>query len=71
VTERPVRRWRQARLAGGAPGLASTGPAARCRLEEARLAELDRVPDAGPPLRRRCRDRAQPGARPDGHHQLQ
>jgi transposase len=48
VTERSVRRWRQAWLAGGVPGLASRGPAARCRLDDSRLAELDRVLDAGP-----------------------
>ena len=34
--------------AGGAPGLASKGQAARCRLDRDQLAELDRVPDAGP-----------------------
>jgi transposase len=48
VTERSVHRWRKARLAGGAPGLASKGQAARCRLSGDQLAELDRVLEAGP-----------------------
>jgi transposase len=48
VSERSVQRWRRAWEAGGAPGLASKGQAARCRLEEAQLAELDRVLEAGP-----------------------
>jgi transposase len=48
VTERSVRRWRQAWLAGGPPGLASKGQAARCRLDEAQLAALEAVLDAGP-----------------------
>ena len=48
VSERSVQRWRRAWEVGGAPGLASRGQAARCRLEEAQLAELDRVLDAGP-----------------------
>jgi transposase len=48
VTERSVRRWRQAWLAGGAAGLASRGQAAQCRLDEAQLAELERVLEAGP-----------------------
>ena len=48
VTERSVRRWRRAWQTGGLPGLASRGPAARCRLDEAQLAELERVLDAGP-----------------------
>ena len=48
VSERSVQRWRRAWEAGGAPGLASKGQAARCRLGEDQLAELDRVLDAGP-----------------------
>jgi transposase len=48
VSERSVQRWRRAWEAGGAPGLASKGQAARCRLEEAQLAELDRLLGAGP-----------------------
>jgi transposase len=48
VTERSVRRWRQAWLAGGAAGLASKGPAARCLLDEQELAALDAVLEAGP-----------------------
>ena len=48
VSERSVQRWRRAWEAGGAPGLASKGQAARCRLEEAQLAELDRLLEAGP-----------------------
>ena len=48
VSERSVQRWRQAWQAGGAPGLASKGQAARCRLDQDQLAELDRVLDAGP-----------------------
>jgi transposase InsO family protein len=48
VTERSVRRWRQAWLAGGAAGLASRGQAARCALDEAQLAGLEAVLDAGP-----------------------
>jgi transposase len=48
VSERSVQRWRRAWEAGGAPGLASKGQAARCRLEEAQLAELDLLLDAGP-----------------------
>src|SRR3984893_18902613 len=48
VSERSVQRWRRAWEVGGAPGLASRGQAARCRLEEAQLAELDRVLEAGP-----------------------
>jgi transposase len=48
VTERSVRRWRQAWLAGGPPGLASKGQAARCRLDEGQLAELETVLEAGP-----------------------
>jgi transposase len=48
VTEQSVRRWRKAWLAGGPAGLASKGQAARCRLDEAQLAELDAVLEAGP-----------------------
>jgi transposase len=48
VSERSVQRWRRAWEAGGAPGLASKGQAARCRLDRDQLAELDRVLDAGP-----------------------
>jgi transposase len=48
VTERSVRRWRQAWLAGGLAGLASKGPAARCLLDDAQLAELESVLEAGP-----------------------
>ena len=42
-----MQRWRQAWETGGAPGLASKGQAARCRLSGDQLAELDRVLDAG------------------------
>jgi transposase len=48
VSERSVQRWRRAWEAGGAPGLASKGQAARCRLGGDQLAELDRMLDAGP-----------------------
>jgi transposase len=48
VSERSVRRWRQAWLEGGAAGLASRGQAARCRLDEGQLAALDPVLEAGP-----------------------
>src|SRR6202035_4787037 len=48
VSERSVQRWRRAWEAGGAPGLASKGQAARCRLSRDQLGELDRVLDAGP-----------------------
>ena len=48
VSERSVRRWRQAWLAEGTAGLASRGQAARCRLDEQQLAALDAVLDAGP-----------------------
>ena len=48
VTEQSVRRWRKAWLAGGPPGLASKGQAARCRLDGQQLAELDAVLEAGP-----------------------
>src|SRR6266852_6945205 len=40
VSERSVRRWRRAWLAGGLAGLASRGQAARCRLDEEQLASL-------------------------------
>jgi Homeodomain-like domain len=45
VSERSVQRWRRA---WQAPGLASKGQAARCRLSGDQLAELDHVLDAGP-----------------------
>jgi transposase len=48
VTERSVRRWRQDWEAGGLPGLASKGQAARCRLDEAQLAGPEMVLEAGP-----------------------
>jgi transposase len=48
VSERSVRRWRQAWLAGGEAGLASRGPAAQCRLDEQQLAALDGALAAGP-----------------------
>ncbi len=48
VSERSVRRWRQAWLAGGPAGLASRGQAAQCRLNEQQLAALDVVLEAGP-----------------------
>jgi len=48
VSERSVRRWRHAWLEGGAAGLASRGQAARCRLDEAQLAALDGLLEAGP-----------------------
>jgi transposase len=48
VTERSVRRWRQAWLAAGPAGLASRGQAARCRLDEAQLAGLETALEAGP-----------------------
>jgi transposase len=48
VSERSVQRWRRAWEAGGAPGLASKGQGARCRLDDGQFAELDRVLDAGP-----------------------
>src|SRR5262249_31212331 len=48
VSERSVRRWRQAWRAGGPAGVASRGQAARCRLDEQQLAALDVVLDAGP-----------------------
>jgi transposase len=48
VTERSVHRWRRAWLAAGPAGLASKGQAARCRLDDGQLAELEAVLDAGP-----------------------
>src|SRR5438874_6030619 len=48
VSERSVRRWRQAWLAGGPAGLASRGQAAQCRLDERQLAALDLALEAGP-----------------------
>ena len=48
VSERSVRRWRQAWQAGGPAGLASRGQAAQCRLDEQQLAALDVVLAAGP-----------------------
>jgi len=48
VSERSVQRWRRAWEAGGVPALASRGQAARCRLDDGQLAELDRVLEAGP-----------------------
>jgi len=48
VSERSVRRWRQAWLAGGPAGLASKGPAARCLLDAGQLAMLDAALEAGP-----------------------
>jgi transposase len=48
VSERSVRRWRRAWLAGGAAGLASRGQAAQCRLDDGQLAELEAVLEAGP-----------------------
>jgi transposase len=48
VSERSVRRWRQAWQAGGETGLASRGQAAQCRLDEQQLAALDVALAAGP-----------------------
>jgi len=48
VSERSVRRWRQAWQAGGPAGVASRGQAARCRLDEQQLAALDVALAAGP-----------------------
>jgi transposase len=48
VSERSVRRWRQAWLADGSAGLASRGQAARCRLDEEQLAALDVALEPGP-----------------------
>jgi transposase-like protein len=43
VSERSVRRWRQAWLVGGPAGVASRGQAARCRLDDQQLAALARI----------------------------
>jgi transposase len=48
VTARSVCRWRRAWLAAGPGGVASRGPAARCRLDAGQLAELGVLLDAGP-----------------------
>src|SRR5512135_1076389 len=48
VSERSIRRWRQAWEAAGVAGLASKGQAARCLLDEEQLAELDLALEAGP-----------------------
>jgi transposase len=48
VSERSVRRWRQAWQVGGPAGLASRGQAAQCRLDEQQLAALDLALEAGP-----------------------
>jgi transposase len=48
VSERSVRRWRQAWQAGVPAGVASRGQAARCRPDEGQLAALDVVLEAGP-----------------------
>ncbi len=48
VSERSVRRWRQAWQADGEAGLASRGQAVQCRLDEQQLAALDAVLQAGP-----------------------
>src|SRR5437764_8876394 len=48
VSERSVRRWRQAWQAEGLAGLASLGQAAQCRLDEEQLAALDVALGAGP-----------------------
>ena len=48
VSERSVRRWRQAWLAGGPAGVASREQAAQCRLDEQQLAALDAMLEAGP-----------------------
>jgi transposase len=48
VSERSVRRWRQAWQAAGETGLASRGQAAQCRLDEQQLAALDVALEAGP-----------------------
>jgi transposase len=48
VSERSVRRWRQAWQEGGPAGLSSRGQAAWCRLDEQQLAALDVVLEAGP-----------------------
>jgi transposase len=48
VSERSVRRWRQAWRAGGPAAIASKGQAARCRLDEGQLAALEVALGAGP-----------------------
>jgi transposase len=48
VSERSVRRWRQAWQAAGPAGLASRGQAAQCRLDERQLGALDVALEAGP-----------------------
>src|SRR2546429_8737215 len=48
VSERSVRRWRQAWQAAGLAGLASRGQATQCRLDEQQLAALDLALEAGP-----------------------
>jgi len=48
VSERSVRRWRQAWQAAAPAGLASRGQAAQCRLDEQQLAALDVALEAGP-----------------------
>jgi transposase len=48
VSERSVRRWRQAWQASGEAGLASRGQAAQRRLDEQQLAALDAALQAGP-----------------------
>ena len=48
VSERSVRRWRQAWQAAGLAGLASRGQAAQCRLDEQQQAALDLALGAGP-----------------------
>jgi transposase len=48
VSDRSVRRWRRDWLPAGPAGVASRGQAARCRVDEGQLAELDAVLDAGP-----------------------
>jgi len=48
VSERSVRRWRQAWQAAGPAGIASRGQAAQCRLDEQQLAALEVALGAGP-----------------------
>jgi transposase len=48
VSERSVRRWRQAWRAAGPAGIASKGQAAQCRLDEGQLAALEVALGAGP-----------------------
>src|SRR6516164_7644159 len=48
VSERSVRRWRQAWQAAGPAGLASRGQATQCRLDEQQLVALDVALAAGP-----------------------